>query len=228
MVHYYLYWPTGYLYGTLPSHFGPLAIYMVHNYLLLANWISLWYTTLSYWLLDITRIHYHLLLTLWISIWYTTLSYCSTGYLYGTLLSSTGPLNISMVHYPLLLAHWLSLWYTPIFYRPTGYLCGTLPSLISPLIIPMIHCYLLLATGYHYGTLLYPIGQLAIPMLHCYMLLALWIFLWYTPFSLLAHWLSLCYPAIFCWQTGYLDGTLAPPIDPLVISMEHYYLLLAH
>ena len=73
-----------------------------------------------------------------------------SGYLYGTRLSSTGPLNIIMVHYPLLLAHWLSLWYTPIFYRPTGCLCGTLPSLISPPIIPMMHCYLLLATGYYH------------------------------------------------------------------------------
>ena len=147
-----------------------------------------------------------------------------TGYLYGTLLSSTSSLHISIVHFPLILTHWLSLWYAPIFYRPTGYLCGTLPSLI----IPMIHCYILLATGYHYGTLSFTIGPLAIPMLHCYLLLALWIFLWYTTFFLLAHWLSLCYTAIFCWPIGYLYGTLSPPIDPLVTSMEHYYMLLTH
>ena len=146
-----------------------------------------------------------------------------TGYLYGTLLSSTGPLNFSMVHYPLLLAYWLSLWYTPIFYRPTGYLCGTLPSLISPRIIPIIHCYLLLATGYLFCTLSFLIGPLAINMLHCYLLLALWIFLWYTPIFLLAHWLSLCYTAIFCWPTGYLYGTLTFPICPLaIISMVHF------
>ena len=151
-----------------------------------------------------------------------------TGYLNGTLLSSTGPLNIFMVHYPLILAHWLSLWYAPIFYRPTGHVCGTLLSLISPRIIPMIHYYLLLATGYHYGTLSFPIGPLAIPMLQCYLLLALWVFLWYTSFFLLTHWLSLCYTAIFCCSIGYLYGTLAPPIDPLVISMEPYYLLLTH
>ena len=51
---------TGHLYGTLlsstdplyislPSPIGPLAICMVHYYLLLAHWISLGYTTLSYW-----------------------------------------------------------------------------------------------------------------------------------------------------------------------------------
>ena len=131
-----------------------------------------------------------------------------TGYLYGILLSSTGPLNISMVHYPVLLAHWLSLSYTPIFYRPTGYLCGTLRSLISPIIIPLIA--LLFSTGHlialwytiifywptgnpyvtllsSTGTLdismvhaLFSIGPLAIPMLHCYFLLANWISLWYT------------------------------------------------
>ena len=151
-----------------------------------------------------------------------------TGYLYGTLLSSTTPLNISMVHYPLLLAHWLSLCYTPIFYRPPGYLCGKLPSLISPLFIPMIHCYLLLATGYLHGTLSFPIGPLVIPMLHCYLLLDLWIFLWYTPFFQLAHCLSLCYTAIFCWPTGYLYGTLPSPIGPLAISMVHVPFLLGH
>ena len=132
--------------------------------------------------------HYYLLLTHWISMVHAPVLLV-TGYLYGTLLSSTSPLNISMVHYPLILAHWLSLWYAPIFYRPTGYLCGTLPSLISPLIIPMMHCYILLATGYHYGTL-----SFHIPMLHCYLLLALWIFLWYTTF--------------FYWPTGYTYVTL--------------------
>ena len=92
----------------------------------------------------------------------------------------------------------------------------------------MIHCYLLLATRYLYGTLSFPIGPLVIPMLHCYLLLALCLFLWYTPFFLLAHWLSLCYTAIFCWQTGYLYGTLPSPIGPLAISMVHVPFLLGH
>ena len=187
---------------------------MVHHRLLLTHWISLLFTSPSYGPtdclfgtllsstdpLDISMVHYPLLLV--------------TGSLYGTLLSSTGPLNISLVCYPLLFVQWLYLWYTPIFYGPTGYPCGTLSSLISPLIIPMIHCYLLLTTGYLYGTLSFPIGPLAIPMLHCYLLLTLRIFLWYTSFLLLAHWLSLC---TLLFSNGQLD-----------ISMVHYPLLLAH
>ena len=154
MLHFY-YWTTGYLYGKIPSAIGPLAIPMLHLYLPLTNWISLWYTTLSYWptgylnwtllsstgplaipllhyplLLDhaFPMVHYYLLLAYCLSVWYTTLS---TGYLYGTLLSSTGPLNISIVHY-------LSYW-------PTSYPYGTLHYPISPLAIPMVHYYLLLA-----------------------------------------------------------------------------------
>ena len=42
------YWPNGYLYGTPPSHIGPLTIPMVHYFLLPTHFISLWYTTLSY------------------------------------------------------------------------------------------------------------------------------------------------------------------------------------
>ena len=101
------YWPTGSLYGTLPSSnspvapscvtlpfsTGPLAVSMIHYYLLLANWLSLWYTTIFSW---------------------------PTGYLYGTQLSSTGRLTLPrvlynllqaflMVHYHLLLVHWLNL-----------------------------------------------------------------------------------------------------------------------
>ena len=106
-VHYYLllaqcisllytalsYWPTGYLYGTLLCSTSPLNISMVHYYLLL----------------DISKVHYPLLLAQWISLWYTTLSHWPTDYPYGTLLASTDSLYISLVHYPLLLAHWLSL-----------------------------------------------------------------------------------------------------------------------
>ena len=106
------YWSTGYLYGTLLSPIGPLAIPMVHYPPLLA----------------ISMIHYYLILAHWLSLWYATLPYWPTGYLFGTLLSSTGPLDISMLHCYLLLIHWISLCYTTLFYWPTGYLYGTFPS----------------------------------------------------------------------------------------------------
>ena len=93
------FWPTGYPNGTLPSPISPLAIHMIHYYLLLAHWISKWYTT------SISVVHYYLLLAHWISQWYTTLFYWPPVYLYGTLLSSTGPLDISMVYYLIMLAH---------------------------------------------------------------------------------------------------------------------------
>ena len=110
-VHYYLQWPTGYLYRTLPSPIGPLVIPMIHYYLLLAHWISLWYTTLSYWSTGYLFGSFYLLLAHWIYLWYTTLSYWPTGYLYGTLLSSTGPMAICIVHlYP------LCYWSTGHFY----------------------------------------------------------------------------------------------------------------
>ena len=82
----------------LLSPIGPLIIHLVDFYLLLARWISLWYTTLSYW---------------------------PTFYPYGTLLFSTGPLDISMVHCYLLLIHWISQCYTTLFFWPTGYLYGS-------------------------------------------------------------------------------------------------------
>ena len=119
------YWPTGYPNGTLPSLISPLAIHMKHYYLLLAHWISKWYTT------SISVVHYYLLLAHWISQWYTTLFYWPAVYLYGTLLTSTGPLDISMVYYLIMLAHWLSLWY-PL---KTNWSNGN----------PMVHYYLLLA-----------------------------------------------------------------------------------
>ena len=123
-------------------------------------------------------VHCPLLLTHWLSLWYTTLSYWPTGYQFGILLSSTDPLDISMVHYLLLLAHWISLLYTSIFYWPTGYLFGTIPSPIGnhygtllpssgPLEISMVHPS--------------PIDPLAISNVHSYLLLAHWISLWYTP-----------------------------------------------
>ena len=132
------YWPTGYLYGTQQSSTNPLIISMEHSYLLLAHWLSLWYSILSYWPtgypcgtqsspigpLAIPMVHYYLLLALWISLWILTLSYWPTDYLYGTLLSSTGQMAICMVHLYPLMAH-----------RPS---VGTLLSATGPLVISMI------------------------------------------------------------------------------------------
>ena len=207
MVHYPLILSHWRLYGTLLSSTGPLDIPIVHNPLLTAQWLSLWYTILPYWTsvypygtllssidpLDISMVHSYLLLAHWLSIWYTTIFYWPTGYLYGTLpplfshwrlygtlLSSTDPLAIPMVHNPPLLAHWLSLWYTTIFYWPTEYLFDTLPSPIGPLATPMVHTIFYWPTGYLWRALRPPIGTLAVSIVHYYLLLAHWLSLWYT------------------------------------------------
>ena len=129
---------------------------MVHYYLLLAHWISLWYTTSPIDPLAILMVHFTLLLAHWLSLWYTTIFYWHNGYLFGTLPSPTGPRDISIVHYYFLLARWISVWYNTLsywqsllytltFFWPTGNLNGTLPSLIDPLAISNVHSYLLLA-----------------------------------------------------------------------------------
>ena len=150
-------------------------------------------------------VHFTFLLAHCLSQWYTTTFYWPTGYLYGTLLStgpmviygtllsSSGPMDIPMVHYALLLANWLSLCYTAIFYWPTGYLYGTLPSNVGPLAISLAICmvpyYLRLAhwlsvwyttlsywsTGYLYGTIPSSTGLHAIHMVHFPPLLAQWL-----------------------------------------------------
>ena len=129
---------------------------MVHYYLLLSHWLSIWYTTIFYWptgfiydtLLYILT-HYYLLLANWPTPCYSTIFYWPFGSFYGTLPSSpgpvapsnvtlpfaTGPLAISMVLYNFLLSHWLSLWHTTIFYWLTGYFLGTL---LFSIIIPHI------------------------------------------------------------------------------------------
>ena len=141
---------------------------MVYSYLLLAHWISLWYTPTYYpydtllhfyWSLDISMVHYHFLLAHWLSLCYTAIFYLPSGYFYGTLpfcywptgypcvtlLFSVGQLDISIVHYPHVLAHWLSQWYTFRSYWATGYLYGTLLSSTGLLAIHMKHYHLLLA-----------------------------------------------------------------------------------
>ena len=127
MVHYYLllahwlslcysaifYWPTGSLCGILPSSPSPVA----------PSYVTQPYFTGP---LAVSMVHYFLLLANYLPLWYTAIFYCPTGYLYGTQLSSTGQLAlprvlnylllaISMVHYYILLSHWLSLWYTTIY-----------------------------------------------------------------------------------------------------------------
>ena len=87
------YRPTDYLFGTLPSSSCLLAVSMIHYYLLVAHWLSLWYTTI-------------LLLAHWLSLWCTTIFYWPTGPLYANLPSSIGQRALSMVHYHLLLAQW--------------------------------------------------------------------------------------------------------------------------
>ena len=172
------YWPTGppYVrllsspgpvaqsYGTLPFSTAPVAVSVVHYYLLLAHWLSLWYTLIFLWPTGphFVHIYMYLLLAHWLSLWYITIFFLPTGYLYDTLLPSTGPLSISMVHYHLLLAHWLSLRCTTIFFWPTG---------------PF------------YANLQYSIGQLASPgpVAPSYVtlpfLMAHLLFLWYTTSS---------------------------------------------
>ena len=122
------YWPTGSLYGTLPTFPSPVAP--------CATYVTLPFSTGP---LAVSMVHYCLLLLLlanWLSLWYTTIFYWPNGYLYGTQLSSTGPLAlsgvlyylllaISMVHYYLLVSHWLYLWYTTIFYWSTGFIYDT-------------------------------------------------------------------------------------------------------
>ena len=89
-------WPTGYSYVILLSSTGPLDISMVHYLFTICPMAT-------------PMLHCHPLLAHWISLWYTTLSYWPTGYLYGTLSFLTGLLAIHKVLFPHLLAHCLSL-----------------------------------------------------------------------------------------------------------------------
>ena len=200
------YWPIGCFYGTLLSSTGPLALPIVHNYLLQTP------TCLCGTLLSSTGplaffiVHYHLLLALWLPLWYITTFYWPTGYLYGTIQSSSVPLVISMVHYHLLLVHWLSLYHTTFFfYWLTGYFYGTLLFSI--------------------GTLSSSTGQLALPMVHCHLLLANRPSPWYSTIFYLPTGHPYGTPSIFYRHTGYLYGTLPSTSS---VSMVDYYLLLAH
>ena len=158
-------------------------------------------------------VHYPPMLAHWLSLWYTLILYLPNDNLYGTLLSSTGPLypydtlpspigplSISMLQYNLLEAHSLSQWYTILPYWPSGYPYGTLLASTCPMDISMVHYTLLLSH---------------------------WLYLWYTT---IFHW-STGYPrytTIFYWPTGYLFGTLQSSTGPLAILTVHFSLLLAH
>ena len=113
------YWPNGPLCGRHPSSIDPLALPVVHYHLLLAHWPSLCEATIFSWpICPVLWYTTFVLLAHWLSLWYTTISYLPIGCLYGTLLSSTGPLALHIVHNYLLLAHCphTSLWYTTISY----------------------------------------------------------------------------------------------------------------
>ena len=145
---------TVYFLGTLLYSIGPLSVSMVHYHLQLANWLSIWYTSIFFW---------------------------PTGPPYDTLSSSTcplaipmvppGTLAISMVHYHLLLAHWLSLWCTNIFYWATGCLYASPPSSIGQLALSMIH-FQLRPEALSYVTLQCSTGSLVVSMVHYYFQLA--------------------------------------------------------
>ena len=83
------YWLTAYSYFTLP----PSSVAYPYGTLLPSadN-------------LPIPMVHYYLLLTPYLSLWYSTTLYWPTAYTYGTLLSYACPLPIALVHYYLLLA----------------------------------------------------------------------------------------------------------------------------
>ena len=201
--------PVAQSYGTLPFSTGPLAVSVIHYYLLLAHWLSLWYTLIFLWPTGpsfctqlsptyplpphVSVVHYYLLLAHWLSLCYITIFFLPTGYLYDTLLPSTGPLSISMVHYHLLLAHWLSLGCTTIFYWPTGPLYANLQYSIWQLASPG-------PVAPSYVTLPFSTGPLVVSMVHY----------------------------IFYWPIGCLCGTLPSSTGPLDISMEHSHLLLTH
>ena len=104
---------------------------MILLYLFLTHTLSLWYSSIFYWLtcypygtplfssgpLAFPMVLYYLLLARRLS-YDTLLSSFPADFCCCTLLSSTGPLAISIVLYCFLLAHWLSLWYYTIFYWP--------------------------------------------------------------------------------------------------------------
>ena len=103
----FFYWPAGCLLGTLLSPTCPLAVSMVTLIFLWPTGPSYCTQLSSTGPLPphVSVVHNYLLLAHWLSPWYITIFFLPTVYLYDTFLPSTGPLAISMVHYHLLLAH---------------------------------------------------------------------------------------------------------------------------
>ena len=122
-----LYCPTGYSYDTLLSSVSttdpqaipmvlyyfncPLTIPLILLYILLANRLSLRYSSIFYWPIGYP--------------YGTPLFQLPTDYPFDTLLSSISPQAIPMILYNLLLAHRLSLWYSTIFDWRTDNSYGT-------------------------------------------------------------------------------------------------------
>ena len=120
------------IFGTLLYSTALLPIRMPLYYLLLAPCLSLWYSSIFYWLpaypygtlLPSTG---HCLYQWNSTIFYSIPAYTyvnllsSTAFTYDTLLPSSGSLNILMVIYYLLLANCLSLWHFITFNWPTAY-----------------------------------------------------------------------------------------------------------
>ena len=119
--------------------------------------MSLRYASIFYWPMAIPMVLYHLLLAHWLSLWYSTIVYWTpfyingtatiisrpVVYLYGTLLSSSDPLVTSKILYFHLPIHYLSLMYSPIMYWPICYRYGTLLLSTCPLATAMVLYYYL-------------------------------------------------------------------------------------
>ena len=168
---------------------------MVLYYLLLAPFLSLWYSIIFYCL---TAYTYGTLLSSngpYLSLLYSNIFYWPNAYTYGTLLSSTGSLLIPMILYYLLLSYCLYLWYSTSS-LPMGpvHLLGTLLSSSGPMPILWYSTVFYWLPAYTYGTLLSSTGSLPIPMVLYHLLLPPVLYLWYST--------------TFYWLPAYTYGTL--------------------
>ena len=156
--------------GTLLSSTAFMSIPMVLYYLLLAHFLSLWYSSIFYWI---------------------------PAYTYGIILSSNGSLPIPTVLYYRLLATWptaystilywllpklmilfylllapcLYLWNSTTFYCLPAYTYDILQSFTGFMPIPMVFTTFYLIPTYIFGTLLSSTGYLHIPLVLFYLLL---------------------------------------------------------
>ena len=165
----YLFVPS-YTFGTLLHSTVPLHISMV-LYLLLAHCLSP--MVLYYLLLVIVYLcgTHFLLLAPCLSIWYSTIFFWLTAYTYDSLLPLSllhdytydtilpyiGSLPIPLILYCLLLTHCLSYWYSTTFHWPTSYTYVTLLRSTGSLPIPLVLFYLLLTYCLYlrYSTIVY-------------------------------------------------------------------------